>query len=300
MCEPAVEVPDWLDELSFSAAGPPWLAMGLSRLAHAGWLAPDEHRSTELAQRHRLLATRHDEVFAALPGTAAAGAEVLGLVRVWFAQHRPDVVLAPDPPDIHPLEAAARLVQEDLCLMVSHGDEHHLDAACLCFPSYWRLAEKLGRPTAAVHGPVPGYVSELSARVDRYLQRLRPGSMSQRRNWSVHDAPDLFAPWPPATARHLEADDVADGLWLRSERQTLRRLAQTDAVLFTIRVQQTPLRALARRPDVARRLADRLAAQPVELTAMNGLDGYHDAVLRWLQRLSVDLRPSATPTRRHG
>jgi len=266
-----VEVPEWLDELSFPADGPPWLSMGLTRLDPARWIPPDEHRTAELAERHRLLAGRHDEVFAALPDTEASGNEVLHLVRTWFARHRPHVVLPADPPDIHPLEAAGRLVQEDLCLMVRHGDVHHLDAACLCFPSHWRLADKLGRPTAALHGPVPRYQGELSSRVDRHLDRLRPSSISQRRNWSVHDAPDLFAPWPSAEVRPLDANDVADALWLRSEHQTLRRLCETDAVLFTIRVQQAPFGVLTGRPDVARRLADRLAVQPAELSTMNGL-----------------------------
>jgi len=286
--EPVVEVPDWLDELSFSADGPPWLSMGLTRLDPARWIEPDERRADELAERRRLLAGHHDEVFAALPDTEASGEEVLHLVRTWFALHRPDVVLPADLPGIHPLEAAGRLVQEDLCLMVRHDDVLHLDAACLCFPSHWRLADKLGRPTAALHGPVPRYDDELSSRDDRYLDRLRPGSMSQRRNWSVHDAPDLFAPWPPAEARPLDANDVADALWLRSERQTLRRLCETDAVLFTIRVQQAPFGVLAGRPDVAGRLADRLAVQPAELSTMNGLDGYRDVVLRWLDQISDD------------
>ncbi len=282
---PVADPPGWLDELRFDTEGPPWLPMGLSRCDPAHWLLPDEHRSEELAERHRLLAARHDEVFAALPDTEAAGAEVLGLVRTWFGAHRSDVVLPDDPPGIHPLEAAGRLVQEDVCLMVRRGNAHHLDAACLCFPSRWRLADKLGRPAAAIHGPVPHYDAELASRVDRYLDKLRPNAISARRNWSVHDAADLFAPWPPPGRRRLEAIDVSTGLWLRSERQTLRRLPQTGAVLFTIRVQQAPFGALAGRPEVARRFADRLAAQPSELTAMNGLDGYRKAVLGWLRQV---------------
>jgi hypothetical protein len=280
------DVPGWLDELDFGAGGPPWLSMGLARVDRAAWLVPDHRRSEELAERRRLLDERHDEVFAALPGTDAAGAEVLELVRAWLAEHRPDIELPADDPDVHPLEAAGRLAQEDLCLMVRHGEAHHLDAACLCFPSHWRLADKLGRPAAALHGPVPYYDVELRSRVDRYLDRLRPGTISQRRNWSVHDAPDLFAPVPPEP-RPIDAGDVGERLWLRSERQTLRRLDRTGAVLFTIRVQQVPFGVLAARPDVAARLAARLAAQPDELTEMNGLGHVRDAALGWLGLVSA-------------
>ena len=70
--------PAWLEELVLRAEGPPWLAMGLGRVDESAWLLPDEHRDAELAERRRLLAERHHEVFGALPGTEAAGAEVLG------------------------------------------------------------------------------------------------------------------------------------------------------------------------------------------------------------------------------
>jgi hypothetical protein len=51
-----------------------------------------------------------------------------------------------------------------------------------------------------------------------------------------------------------------DTLWIRSERQTLRRLPASGAILFTIRVQMTPLTALTQRPDRARDLAAWLRA----------------------------------------
>ncbi|HZB72676.1 MAG TPA: DUF3445 domain-containing protein [Acidimicrobiales bacterium] len=266
--------PAWLDELVLEADGPPWLAMGLARVPEAEWLLVGDRRPAELAERARLLDERHDEVFAALPGTEAAGEEVLGLVTGWLAARRHD---ATPRAGVHPLEAAGRLVQEDLVLMVDRDGDLHLDAACLCFPSHWRLADKLGRPTSEVHRPVPGYEEELAARVDRFLARLRPGVVTARRNWSVHPSADLFAPVPPPPAP--EAD-----LWLRSERQTLRRLGELDAVLFTIRVQQTPFASLAHRPDVARRLAARLRSQPPAFTGYQGLAPLLPEVLAGLDR----------------
>lgn len=281
-----MDPPAWLDEVNFGTDGPPWLSMGLSRGTQNGWLVLDERRETELAERRRLLQGHHDEVFGALPGTEAAGAETLTLVRAWFDEHRPDIDLPErDPDDIHPLEAAGRLTQEDLCIMVARDGAHHLDAACLCFPSHWRLADKLGRPARAVHGPVPHYEEELAAKVDTYLSRLRPGAIGVRRNWSIHDSPALFAPEPPADPDPVEVNDVGGRLWLRSERQTLRGLETPGAVLFTIRVQQAPFSELAAHPATARRLAARISGQPAELTAMNGLTPHREAVLTWLGAL---------------
>lgn len=285
-------MPAWLDELVLRAEGPPWLAMGLGRVDGSVWLLPDEHRDVELAERHRLLAERHDEVAGFLPGTEAAGAEVVELVRAWEARYRPDLVEAgPEGPagpadGVHPLELAARRTQEDLVLMVPRDGRHHLDAAVLCFPSHWRLADKLGGSALAIHGPVPRYREDLAERVDRYLDRLRPDVIGARRNWSVHDTPALFAPDPPAKPRPAVADEVGTRFWLRSERQTLRRLPGSGAVLFTIRVQQAPFDALRQRPEVAAALADRVERQPQELTAMNGLAPHHHVVVPWLREIA--------------
>ena len=272
----AAQPPAWLDELALDADGPPWLAMGLTRVPEAEWFLLDDDRPAELAERARLLAERHEEVFAALPGTEAAAEEVLGLVTGWLSARGHG---GTPPAGVRPLEAAGRLVQEDLLLMVQRDGDFRLDAACLCFPSHWRLADKLGRPTSAVHRPVPGYEEELAARVDRFLARLRPGVVTARRNWSVHPSAALFAPVPPPPS-------PGAGLWLRSERQTLRRLRDAAAVLFTIRVQQTPFTSLVHRPDVARRLAARLRAQPSAFTGYQGLAPLLPEVLAGLDETS--------------
>ena len=297
-----VVAPAWLDELDLRAEGPPWLAMGLRKGDDDGWLVADDQRPAELAERERLLAERWDDVVHLGAGTEAAGAEVRDLVTEWLAAHAPlelggrgDAHASHPPPSSrgeHPLVAAARLVQEDLCLMVPRPSatdgvvRHHLDAAVLCFPSHWRLRDKAGGSAAAVHGPVPTYADDLADRVDRYLARLRPDVIGVRRNWSIHDSPALHAPVPPSPLPSLDAAAVGESLWLRSERQTLRALPRSKAVLFTIRVQQTPFASLAERPDVAAALARRLRAQPDALVAMNGLEGRLTPVVSWLEAVS--------------
>lgn len=276
----------WIDEIAWPAEGPPWLAMGLGRIREDAWLLPDERRAVELAERNELLDRQPHDVFAALEGTEAASAEVLDLVRAWEREHAPELATVSVDPGQHPLEAAGRRTQEDLVLMVPHADGHHLDAAVLCFPSHWRLLDKLGGSASAIHGPVPHYQSELADKVDRFLDRLRPDVIVARRNWSVHGDDALHAPDPPVDPPPVPSEAVGESLWLRSERQTLRRLPASGAVLFTIRVQQAPFSAFAAHTAAARRLADRLSAQPAELTAMNGLAPHRGAVVAWLRRLA--------------
>lgn len=255
--------PAWLDELSLGP-GPPWLSMGTRSLELGEWLLADDERERDLAWKAQLLAERHAEVFAALdsPAVHAASREVLHLVRAATGT-------ADTASDVHPLDAAGRLVQEDLCLVVLRDGSPHLDAASLCFPSYWRLADKLGRPMAGVHEPVAHYGAELATKVDRLLGRLRPDRPVWRRNWSLHDDARYFLP-DPTPPRDVTPPD---GLFLRSERQTLRRLTSTDAVLFTIRTQQVPLAVLTQRPAIAHHMARAISAWSPAMAAYKGDHG---------------------------
>lgn len=255
--------PAWLDEVPLRA-GPPWLTMGTHALDLRRWLLVDDRREDELALKARLLAEHHDEVVAVLPGSERAAAELEGAVRSWLRAHRADLAPPSVPGGLHPIDAGGRLVQEDLCLVeerpTPRGRRWILTAASVCFPSHWLIGEKLGRSVAEIHGPVPHYDEELRARVDTFLSRLRADRPVWRRNLSVHAHDDLFCPgpheapdsYPPGPTPHLE------GVWLRSEYQTLRRLPGSGAVAFTIRTQVCPAGVLAQRPDVAAALGTRL------------------------------------------
>jgi dimethylamine monooxygenase subunit A len=249
------EPPSWLDELDFRIA-PPHVKMGTHALGPDEWLLADAARDHELAIRNRLLDERHTDVFAALPSADEAAEEVLELVTAWSLKKGFGEPLTGEQRS-HPLETAGRHTQEDLCLMIRRDGAWHLDAAVLCFPTFWSLAEKLGKPNAEVHGPVPHYADEISERVDRFFDRLRVDAPVWRRNFSVKPFSLLFVPVVRSSQPVGDLRTRPDGrpFWLRSERQTLQRLPQTGAILFTIRVQLAPAAVFLRRPDRARDLA---------------------------------------------
>ncbi len=93
--DPPTAAPDWLDELPLTP-GPPWLSMGVHPLDLDDWLVFDEDAPAQLALKRQLLAEHHQEVFAARAGSAAAGAEVLELIRAWLTAH-PSLIAATQP-----------------------------------------------------------------------------------------------------------------------------------------------------------------------------------------------------------
>ena len=246
------EIPQWLDELGLQTA-PPTLAMGMRTLADHNSLVVDDAFEMEVALRRRLMAEQRDVVFDCLAGADEAADEALHLVRTWMIERGlPTSELAD-----HPLAVAGQLIPDDLCLMVRHPDGWRLDGASLCFPSIWQLSEKLGRPMIAVHSNVPHYAHELASKVDRFFDGLRPNRPVARRNLSVKPYSLLHLPMAKSSqpVGSLVPNGLGQPFWLRSELQTVRRLPQSGAILFTIKLQLAPAQVLLHRPDIARRLA---------------------------------------------
>jgi hypothetical protein len=284
-------------------SGPYRMAMGLVAQDPAADLVEiDEHYPAEMAERRHLLATRRDDVFAAIPGSDAASAECLAeLIKFlparypdWFS-HDGEVLRNQltaerwnlSDPGVHPLELAGRLVQEDLCLMRPDAEGPVLIAAILCFPSRWVLGQKIGRRLADVHGPVPLFADRLARPVDRFINQLRPGKLVQRLNWGLLDDPALFQPvrrFRDDADPAFTPDNVAARISLRVERQTLSLLPDSGAVLFGIHVHVYPLARIAARPDVAARLAEAIRALPDPVRHYKGMTAFEAATLAYLDR----------------
>ena len=266
----------------------PWkLAMGLNALAPADWLWRDERFAAETAHRAELIATRPDEVHAMLPGAELAAGELVDMVHEHVAQHHDSTRRDTGADAEAPLLALGRLAQEDFCLLAPQSDGRHaLQAALLCFPAHWRLAEKLGRPLAMIHAPVPGLNARLGAAADRFLANLSVERPVWRANWSVVESPELFHPQPREPAVGLTAANAGDLLWLRVERQTLRRLPAAKAVVFTIRTLVRPLGEVAREPGVARAMAARIRKMDAGMAAYKGIPALHEPLLGYLDALA--------------
>lgn len=245
--------PDWLDELDLRP-GPPHVHMGTHATTLDRWLLVDDARPMELALRERLLAERRAVVFGCLPAADAAAEELLHAVLTWLA----DRGVNPPPPTAgdHPLVAAGRIVQEDLCLMVQRDGAWHLDGGVVCFPTLWRLGDRLGQPTPTLHERVAHY-DELEARVDRFFDRFPPDRVVWRRNMSIKPYSLLHVPAAKVELPMLGHRVAPDGspFWIRTERQTLRRLPASGAIVFAIKVQQCRAGVLHQRPDIAAGLA---------------------------------------------
>lgn len=243
---------------------------GLRSLDLQSWIEIDEHLERELALKETLLQQRHADVFASLPESEPGQQEALDLLVTHLLEHFPQHYqregdrlhnLATGRTghlsdfQVAPLDLAGRLVQEDFCLMQSAPEGYVLSAASVCFPSRWLLAEKMGRPMGQIHVPVPGYEEKLRSPVNRFFEQIRSDRPVWRLNWSIVDSPDLFLLHSREAVPDLNATNAGEKLWIRVERQTLRRLSRSGDILFTIRTYVHSLKVLEAEPTAARGLA---------------------------------------------
>ncbi len=274
-------------------AGHDPLRMGVAAIDARHWFELDEDYRAQMAEKERLLAARRADVLQSLPQAEAPACELLEAVARWAIETHSDrferegaALRCPDGRNVSrarpPLEAAALLVQEDLCILQPDpAGTLILTGACLCFPSRWRLAEKLGHPMPAIHAPVPALNPRIGATIDRFLLGLKAGAIYSRTNWSLTTDPELFQ---PAALPHgpIAPAEAGERVFYRVERQTLRRLPETGAVLFGIRVHQHKLAAFAEIPEMRRALAAAVAALDPRLVAYKLMTGIKEAAVAYL------------------
>lgn len=225
------------------------LAMGLAPLPEGRWIEPDTGLGAYYRNKLRQRESHGPGVYQALPESAAAQRELRDMLLDHLltghngvyrrqGQHLqvPELGLSWPLQDAEALWLASLWVQDDLCLLQESPRGYRLTAASLCAASFWRLEEKLGRTLAAIHQPVPGFSKGLGPQVDRFFGHIKPEYPLWRANWAVVASAELNQ------RVELQAPVASDtALYLRVERQTLRRLPVSGAVAFTIRVYIQPL-----------------------------------------------------------
>ena len=245
----------------------------------SNWLLRDDEFDLTVQLKKKLLATRRSEVVGLQPGGDEVAQEAAQLVSTWAG-----VELASS--GIDALVEASSLVADDLAVLqpikAHDGSEQLLlNAAVVCCPSRWMLSEKMGHNMLAIHEPVAKYADHVGAAVDTYFQRLTVEKPVWRSNWIIQDHPALFQPQIPSEPLVKTPDE----LWIRMERQTLRRLPKTGGILFTIRGYQQPLpEYLSRSKQIAQNIRTMLERLPDDVAQYKSVLKYRPAIMNWINQ----------------
>ena len=264
-----------VDALLPRARGGGALKMGLAKLDESDWLQP-----------HPDVAARKAG-FAAFPEgiqlsqeSEEAGAELAAILGLTGGL---------------PEAAAAR--HEDMCLLtVQEGEnQYRLVGTAVAWPSDWAPADKIGLPLRALHAPIQGFEEQLASGVDHFMAQIKPGAIYGRCNWFIAATGERrwVAQRPERAFAHVTADNAGDTLFVRSERQTLRRLPETGAILFTIGIYVSRLGQLSQ-PN-QQRLAKAVASLIHGEGDRRGAGGYASALLAHVAKASAQEDTECSP-----
>ena len=286
--------------------------LALRPLDLANWIEIGDDYDHEMDAKKSVFAKNFSTANAFQPNTEDESAEVLAeliehLVTTrpdWFAREGRDIVnhhrheRFPVEPNSngewaeHPLVTCARLVQEDFALLVERDGRLIFGGGSVCFPNRWDLNSKLGLTMSEVHAPVDRLNEQLEDPIDSFFQRLSSDKSFWRMGWGVLDTDELYQAVDGTAAKSpalpiFGDPTTGDRLFLRVERETIRRFPKTNCVLFTIRSYVRPLSHLVGRPEDAARLAEALGNLPDDVRDYKQTTNLTAPAVHWLQSVAA-------------
>ncbi|KAI1371679.1 mannosyl transferase [Hypoxylon crocopeplum] len=287
------------------------VTMGLRSIKHVDWIELDNHYPRYHADKARRIQERGHKCCRTAPEAYPAAVELLedladylparypslykrtdvGLDNLWSGESF-DIVTRPLPED--PMQTCARLVQDDLAIMIEKPDsQYYLLAGAVLLPGFWRLEDKYGMPLSEIHtsGDVPQFKEKLEKGMLNFFRRLKPEEMVARNNYFMQVDDDLGWSWS------IGSEDSEDVSWstaeknraiehhyFRSERQTLRRLPRSGGVVFTIRTYFHPITEIAEEDYVPGRLASAVRSWGDDVSKYKGKERYGEVLLEYLDK----------------
>jgi hypothetical protein len=288
--------------------------MGLRTVKHDDWIELDNHFPRFHVDKTRRIAERGPKLCITAPEAYPAAFELLedlteylparypslykrtaiGLDNLWSGESF-DIVTRPLSED--PMQMCARLVQDDLAIMIEKPDgQYYLLAGCIVLPGFWRLRDKFGMPLSEIHttGNVPQFKEKLEKGMANLFRRLKPEEIVARHNYFFQVDDDLGWSWSVGPEdsdvnghvgwNTAEKGRAIDHHYFRSERQTLRRLPKSGGIVFTIRTYFHPIREVAEEDYVPGRLASAVRSWGDDVSRYKGKERYGDVLLEFLDK----------------
>jgi hypothetical protein len=236
-----------------------------------------QHDAIVKQRRHWLDGT--PETYAALlPEAIPSLSETVEMAHAWHGFTKVE-----GPSDWEQCLALGEFWEADFLLLKADADgEIRLYGGCLCFPSSWRLTDKIGKPIEFIHGPVPGLNESIGPGIHKFLAGLKPGAASLRHNWGLARSAELNH-HPDRSLPRLDADTPADEVWLRVEHQALVALPQSGGILFGIRVVNHAFAEVCADPMARARLRRALETMPDDVASYKGLATIRPRLAGWLR-----------------
>lgn len=291
------------------------VTMGIRNMDWASWFELDNEWMKYHEEKVRRIKTRGTELYETSPKATEAAWELLDEMTSYLPNRYPSMFkregttienlvtkeifeLDRSKSTEDPILMCAKMVQDDLAIIIEHEDGNYsLESGAIILAGFWRFRDKFQMKLNEIHtsGDVPKFNEKLKPGMTRFFQRLTLDKPVVRNNYfiqtddnlgwssSIGDEDVKEVGWNTAQ----EATNV-DQLYFRSERQSLRRLPKSGAVVFTIRTYFVPMVKLCKEPYIPRRLLDGINSWTEDVKEYKGYAKYKDALLPYLEKRALE------------
>lgn len=197
-----------------------------------------------------------------------------------------------------PILIAAKLTQDDLAVMMEDEDgEYVLEAGAIILAGFWRFRDKYKMKLNMIHssGDVPEFETKLKTGMHKFFLRLTCDKPVVRNNYFIQTDDNLgwsesIGPESQENVGWYTANEAVDvsKLYFRSERQSLRRLPKSGAIIFTVRTYFLPIVELCKEPYIPRRLLNGINSWKEDVEEYKGYAKYKDVLLPYLENAATE------------
>lgn len=258
------QVKNWDDRPWRPFRWPYHQTMSIFKLDINHWLDMDKYYWHYIQEKKRIWKTYGRENIDWLPEGYDASLELMEMVQEHMLERYPllftvlvdkkeqgkivknemtlDILDMTYPLKEHPLVYVTQMAKEDFYIVQKNPEDglHYLVAAAVPFPGgSFGVHEKIGKHLDVIHDDVPYYHEKLKKSMERWFARLDEYTPVERASWYISWDHKLkfnnvyrLPKFQPNIDADMKATDPRE-FNVRVERQTLRRLPKSRAIIFT-------------------------------------------------------------------
>lgn len=281
--------------------------MSIFKLDINHWLDMDKYYYDYIKEKERVLHTYGSDNFASLPGSEDACIELMETVKNHMLTRYPLLFTTKDngihvkneltdevldfslPLKDDPLIYISKMAKEDFYI-VQQGEDgiHRLTAAAVPFPGgSFGIKYKLGKTLDVIHTEVPYYKEKLKPSMERWFARMEPADLVERASWYISWDHKLLLNniYALKEGDKVKNDVLPTEFNVRVERQTLRRLPKTRAIIFTNHPVFYSIEEMKDEPLIPSLIRKIIYEAPEGICKYKNFEAFRDHILPYLNNL---------------
>ncbi|ODQ62768.1 hypothetical protein WICANDRAFT_76932 [Wickerhamomyces anomalus NRRL Y-366-8] len=281
--------------------------MSIFKLDVNHWLDMDKYYWHYIQEKERIHHEYGDDNFGWLPEAEDACIELMEMVTQHMLKRYPLLFKSEDggvhvkneltgelldmsrPLKEHPLLYVSKMAKEDFYVVLKRDDGlHYLVAAAVPFPGgSFGIKAKLGRNLDVIHNDVPYYESKLKKSMERWFGKMTASDLVERASWYMSWDHKLLCSnvYALKEGEKVDSSVLPTEFNVRVERQTLRRLPKSKAIIFTNHPVYYSVEEMKDEPLVPSLIKKIIFEGPQDIIKYKNFESFRDHIAPYLDGL---------------